>query len=960
MKLGIGYLLGAADKGVKKALKVVFGGLTDTEEAAEGATRESGKLRDMLLGLQSLQLHDIRGSLDDIRSGAQGIASSGLDTEIESMFVSFDQGFASAAVRSGIMGAELKSLESQVFSTAFAMNRSADEVGNNVLALERAGLTLEQILGKGGTMADYQKMLEVTGMEAGSFTSVFNDLNKSWGFGEEGARDFFDAFSNQAAVLGIGEEAFGALPGMITEVDKAFAHLDMKPADIQSAMLGIAKLGAGLQEAIGEDPQASMQKATQMFAAIAGEAATFDKMMVGMGSGLGDLTSELTFLDGGLDGTLQRLSDGAKDPAVFMSELGNTFAALEADGSAASKTLKDRLLHTLTDLDPSFSFMAQQGTDLTTMFSTMTKQVDKSSVSLRDMSNQGYRSGLTLGEGVDRARMSMEQAFGGATRKDREAFASSMRKSYGLVGTTIRNLTVDTEEANKAWLEQAAGMGLSVKAAERLKGPLGSVVEYMGIFASAGVHGVLVKMFGEDSAIAAGIGVMASGFASLAMTLLPIVILLRPIAGPIIKGLVKSLGFLTKALIRTTLPIGWIITAISLLSLAIKGKLDDAIISVKETLENAFIWMATKGADLLNRVTDWFSNLDGKKTASAAMTWIKSTIAGIFSGFDREIKGNPMVKKVAVQFWNALKGAVMAGGRFVRDFASSVIGKMSSVDWGVAGYEIGQKVTGAIINFFSKAKSFATEMAPIVSDLIGQAFEFVTTPEYWATAFGYLWEGLKLVMSYSAGIAEFVGGIFMGIGQAATDALFGEGTWAAGWNEFSYQIGRVATWFTDLWETIKEGAFNLFGNSINTFVEHDFGKIFEIIETAKGWFGVLADVVSAVFRGVVSAIGGFFDHFKLIGALVTKLADKFGFKAEDAAVVVNSTPGQNTKGTQALVSRAGDSALITTIIEQHTQDRQVLNKILARLGASAAAGAAPSATVSGSASPSAHVAQGLH
>lgn len=1012
MKLGVGYTFGSKDGGVIKTLTNLSSGLLRTKKDADNTTSSAGRLRDTLLSVQSIQLGQISGKLSDMQSSLQGIAGSGIDTRMEQMFVQFDKGFARGAVLSGNMGAELKSLERQVFSTAFAMNRSADEVGANVLAMQRAGLSIEAIAGEGGSLEDVQKIFELTAMSGSDFAAVFQDLNKSWGFGEKGTRDFLDAFTSISVQMGVGEQAFAALPGFIDAIDSGFAHLDMKPEEIQSTILGMTKLGKALADGIGEDPQKAMQTATQMFSALAEEGKGFDQMVAGMGGDLGNLTKEFAFLGGGLTESLDAMRDGAKDPAAFMQAVARTMAQLDENGSEAAQTLKSRLLMSLSQISPSFSFLAQGGREVDQIFQSLTEVVPEAGDGMLETARKAHRSGLTLEESMDRARMGMEQAFGGASRKEREAFAQSMIKSYNLVGKTIRNLTGDSDEFSAAWREQAAGMGLSEKNADRLRSALGPLVGLMATFASTGVHGVLISVFGEDSALAGGLGVIASGLGELLPALLPIVAL-APIVGPVIAGafgtLATALSSVAAPALAVAAPLAAVAAAIAGLYLVATGKLESTVNVIKDKLEEGFVYVSGIGSRLLDAVTGFFDGLDGREVARSAASMIRDTIRGLFNGFENELEVGDEAQGAARALLSSLVSAVRSASGFARDLGlelleqarealqrtdwsalssdmlsglSGLFGRASElrgtvfsavydaldsvdwqglfrsigdrlldmrsdfadravemftlaawaiedIDWAELGETLGEGITSAAIEGFSMSGRLGKKLLTILDHAVKESIKTVGTKKFWVDTWDVIVAAFKFTMRAFIGLHEFVGGIFKGIAFAAASALFDTDTF----KDASKSLMEV---FDNLWKYVEDGARALFGNSINSFVSHDFGIIERIVDTAKSWFYSLSEVAKTVFRGIMDSISDYLSRFKTVGSLITGIASKFGISAADISAIIPQSDersgGSSDAAVQAVV-QSGGNALASLLIEQTSMQRVYFEKISRLLSA---------------------------
>lgn len=1161
MNIGIGYLFGARDNGLTRAISALRGGITGTTSAIGAANTAAGNFaKNFGDAIRGLQLGHLSGQLDDIKSQLQGVTGSGLDTRLEQMSVAFNKGFGAKGVMSGLEG-----VKNEAFGVALALNRDADAVAETALAFRKMGVDAYSV-------KEMQQIVEATTLSGEQFAGVFQDLNKSWGLGEAGTKEFLDKFTSVNVQLGQGQEAFKNLPGMMEAIGKSFTKLDMKPEDIKGTILSMSKLGAVLSQTLGVDVNEAQQQSVAMFTALAEEGNAFDKMTAGMEGGLGQLTTELAQMGGGLEESLKVMQAGAKDPAQFMLGLTQTIAGLTESGNPAAETIKKRLLGALEQINPSFAYLSKITGESVTKFEDIMKVSDKTGQTLTGVAKAGFHTGLTLEESIDKARMSMEQAFGGASREERVAFANSMIKSYNLVGTTVSNLTGKSEKFAEAWRKQAAGMGMSAQSADKVRGVLGPVVEYMATFASTGVHGVLLKMFGEDSVLAGAFGVLASGIGQLLPMLLPLIA-----AGPAILGVVApAFTWLSAALSGVLAPLAAVAgpvlavaAAIGVLYLAATGKLPAIIQGIKTGIETAFKYVAGIGTKVFTGIGDFFSSLDGEALAKRAIGFIKDAIKGIFGLFNTQFKSDPAVKTSAQSLYDAFVYAVTSVFKFGKDFATTIYDEIStqvsqtdwkalfqsasssiktglvdafnkaleirkeifdrvntaltSVDWKALFSDMGEKflearhvvaeklkevfstateelknidfeaagqaVGAAVVDGIKMGGELLLNIGTILGDLLLEGFNILTTPQFWidtvtvawealklaATAvlkigdfirglfsgadaeaeagilsafdfgailesagsafgdvrswvteklvsafdtltteiqnidwvsvglevgdllgdalvgafkgiafvggliydgiasfasmsvalgalalqfvtgafktlftakfwqdsFSVIWSGLKLALSAVTGIGEFIAGIFGGIGRKAADAMFGPGTFDTGLQSVIDAVTGLQTVFDNLWLAIKTGAEMLFGNSINTYVAHDFGIIQEILATAQTWFGTFKDVAQSVFSFLMTPFSFFIEKFKAVGELLSGLASYFGFTPEKVAEVTSKAgapAGASTSAAAAQVSRAGDSYLAQVIIEQHSKDRAVLESIYKRLSATGGEG----------------------
>jgi hypothetical protein len=1128
VNIGIGYLFGARDDGLKRSINTIRNGIMGTESAIASANKAARSFsRGFADALQNIQLGHLGSQLDDIKHNLQGVTGSGLDTRLEQMSASFAQGFGAKGVMSG-----LEDVKREAFAVAFALNRDATAVADTALAFRKMGVEAYSI-------REMQQIVEATTLSGEQFAGVFQDLSKSWGLGEDGTKAFLDRFTDLNVQLGQGQEAFANLPGVMQAIGKGFAHLDLRPEDIQETVLSVSRLGAALSKSLGVSVDAAQQQSVEMFSALAAEGDAFNKMLSGMDGGLGQLTTELAQLGGGLEESLSIMKEGAKDPAKFMLGLTKTIGGLTESTDPAARVIKDRLLRSLEEINPSFAYLAKATGESADAFNRVMLVAADTGKTLTGVAKAGFHTGLTLEESIDKARMSMEQAFGGASRADRVAFANMMIKSYGLVGDTVRNLTGDSENFAKSWREQAAGMGLSAQQADRLRGVLGPVVEYLALFASAGVHGVLVKAFGPDSILAGAFGVLASGIGQLMPALLPLIAIAPAIKGVIAPAFAMvgtTMSAVVAPIASVAAPLLAVGAAIGVLTLAATGKLPAALNAVKSGVSDAASFVAKMGTQLLSGIGDALSSMDGADLAKSAISFAKTAASELYAALSGELSVSPGAKTAAAGLFDALLYAVSGAVRVGREFASTIYSEamhqLRQVDWSgllsssmssfadvdwtglfgglrgsllsarhsiassirdmlesataalvgmdfmaagesvgsalasgllasgpalssvgraisalfsetmavalspqfwldtasaawstlklavVATFKVGELLAGVFLSaregvgsavggmFDIKAlRSVASGLfgdlrhllasalddalvsatsavgkldwgsigvvageamfsgmvlslkavaglgrlifdgiatvskqqsaiGVLVMDVIAGVFKVVLSERFWKDSFAVVWSGFKLALAAHAGVTNFIFGVFAGMGKAAASAMFGPGVFDSGIAKVKDMVNSLLESFNALWSGIRAGAEALFGNSINTFVSHDFGKIYEILEEAKTWFGLFREVASSVFMGLAAPFAAFIKRFTAAGEVLTALSEYFGYSPAKVAELTTETKppsGASTAAAAAQVSRAGDSYLAQVIVEQHTKDRAVLDSILKRL-----------------------------
>jgi hypothetical protein len=314
MKVGIGYMFGAKDDGLKSSLKSLKTGLSDISGESGKATASGGRLRDAMLGLQTIQLSRLTSEIESIGSTLASAAGGRGPSDLESRFAqertALDQTMRAAGAAAGILGSDLDRLEGQAFGMSKGLNRSAEDIGKSLIEIQRRGLTPKDF--GLDTMDDLFKATEVAGIGADKLATHVKNLQVSYGATTDETGKFLDRFTAMASEAGIAGKALSGLPGVLAGIDKEYAKTEgvETMADVEKAGLSILKLGAAFDKLSVDDP---MEKAQALFHTLFTEGEASTRMMAGLQSEFGPMAQEMALANGTSFGQILKDLEDMKD-----------------------------------------------------------------------------------------------------------------------------------------------------------------------------------------------------------------------------------------------------------------------------------------------------------------------------------------------------------------------------------------------------------------------------------------------------------------------------------------------------------------------------------------------------------------------------------------------------------------------------------------------------------------------
>lgn len=207
--LGLGFSLGAEDKGLGKAIKETSAGLADIGKSVVGIGLASAKmiLTPPKFG-PSVQLAQTLAN--DIKLTTTGIEAFGVA--------------ASKATSAGLAGLNLtdeafKDAQKLISSTAFAMNTDVGAVTKSFVALKQAGVDIKSIGFKGG-FAEFQKFIEVTGADATALSAAFGTMQHQMKMTPDAIQASLKSVAAVGKKFNIGREAVAGMAETVQLLNK--------------------------------------------------------------------------------------------------------------------------------------------------------------------------------------------------------------------------------------------------------------------------------------------------------------------------------------------------------------------------------------------------------------------------------------------------------------------------------------------------------------------------------------------------------------------------------------------------------------------------------------------------------------------------------------------------------------------------------------------------------------------
>lgn len=471
--LGLGFSLGAEDKGLASALKTTSSGLMDISKSVVGIGLASAKMifKPPNLGPTKDLITTLAG---DVKTTTTALEAYGV--------------MASKSTSAGLAGLnmtekEFKKAQGLISSVAFSMNTDVGAVTKSFTALKQAGVDVNSQGFKKmfGSFKDYQKFIEVSGTNTESFAASLGVMEKQMGM----TADQIDESVKSTAAIGkkfnIGREAIAAMSDTVKTLNEQSNRLPANwgPDRMQKFLKGTAivqgaftSIGLTADEAIGATKGITQQL-------LKGETGMRD-LYAGLSKNIENGTAVVQKHLGEFPDAFKMMQES---PDQFILKMGDLVEAVKATG-ATEETLN--LFR--GEMEGAF------GTDIMTAFNKGFKTlapaikgaqgpVEGQADAIKDLSKR-YKSGRTHAEefaiAQDRVQTSLKQIK--EVMSDDEYLRQYNKQSQKFLGT-MNKLAAD-------------------------KGPIGKATTLMIDFKNRGVGGALAAHSQWGFALSEGMKVM--------------------------------------------------------------------------------------------------------------------------------------------------------------------------------------------------------------------------------------------------------------------------------------------------------------------------------------------------------------------------------------------------------------------------------------------------------------------
>lgn len=307
--LGLGFSLGAQDKGLAAAIKDTSSGLMDISKSVVG------------IGLASMKMIIKPPDFGPSIGLAQTLAN---DVKLTTTGMEAFGVAASKATSAGLAGLnltdkEFRKAQGSIASTAFSMNTDVGAVTKSFAALQQAGVDVKKVGFK--SFEQYQKFIEVTGADSTAFAASLGTMSKQMGMSDDAVRDSVTAVASIGKKFNIGREA---VAGMAATVKILNENSNLLPQNWSPAKMGKFLKGttvvAGALTSIGysaDEAMAASQGLTKGL--LAGNKGMAD-LYAGVKSELPQAFSVMTENFGDANKAFEMLQE---DPQQFMLKMGD-------------------------------------------------------------------------------------------------------------------------------------------------------------------------------------------------------------------------------------------------------------------------------------------------------------------------------------------------------------------------------------------------------------------------------------------------------------------------------------------------------------------------------------------------------------------------------------------------------------------------------------------------------------
>lgn len=307
--LGLGFNFGSQDKGLADSIKSTSSGIADIGKGILQASAASAKM--------AFKPPNFGPAL----SSAQSLASDMklTTTGIEAFGVASNKVTSAGLAGLNLTNKQLRNAQKQIASGSLDMNIGAEGMTQSFVALKQAGVDIEKV-GFTGGLKEFQKFVEVTGVDATKFAGSIGRLTNQMGFQEKEAGDLVKATAAIGKKFNIGREA---VQGMAETVELLNDNSNLLPQNwgkerTAEFVKGATKF-AGALTSVGLTSDEAMAASRGLTTALLNSETGLSNLYSGVTKEMPDMALVMTKHLGNAGDAFKALQE---DPAAFMQNMG--------------------------------------------------------------------------------------------------------------------------------------------------------------------------------------------------------------------------------------------------------------------------------------------------------------------------------------------------------------------------------------------------------------------------------------------------------------------------------------------------------------------------------------------------------------------------------------------------------------------------------------------------------------
>jgi phage-related protein len=796
--LGLGFSLGAQDKGLAGAIKETSSGLADISKSVVGIGLASAKMIfkppnfGPAIALTQQLANDVK--LTTTNMEAYGVAAEKVTSE----------GLAGL----NLSEKALNKAKGQIAGIAFSMNVPVENVTKSFEALTQAGIDVNDMAAYGfKNFKQFNQLMEVTGANGADVASAMGTMNKQMGMSQKQIKGTVQSVAAIGKSMNIGKQAISGMAStvkILNENSNLLPHA-WSPARMDKFIKGTT-IVSGALTGIGMKADDAMAASQELTKALLKGQKNISSLYSGLTDDLGVPMEVLTQNLGTVDEAWKMMQES---PDQFMLKMGKLVSQVK--GKLKPEAFDRFRIQMEGAFGPQVmaAFQHQGFGQLEPMIEKANKAMNDGGKAIDSMAKK-HRDGRTYAE-----RFAIAQ----------DMIQTRLKKVKGVMGDGVylKEYVKQGKEFTD-WANATAAKG----------GPLGKLTTALIEVKNRGFGGFLASHSKFGFAMAEGIKMM--------------------------EPLMQYLPALKVAFMALMSPIGMVVAAVAGLYFAFKDlqKGSDSVLRpfLNKIVEEAPKFIAKVG-EIAGQIFDAVWKVLGSVDWAGVMTTVGDAFTKIFNSiFDviDKIDWNKVGQVLGIMLSKAAEVAVMALKAAVR-LGERILNWLDSVDWGGVGKKaghyfamIGEVVLGAIVKVISNLPQILVKIFKHAADFIIGALDSIKN--YLVKKFPSAAKPIEFIFDVLKGIVKIVSGVlqfaFKAIGKVVGviwSAIKGVASvigWIAG--KVGGALSTAFGWIKDavgwIWDKLKAAA--------------------SVVGKVVGAIGGALGKVGSFFKSVGSGIAGVF------------------------------------------------------------------------------------------------------